>query len=145
MTGQLPWLKLFFVVQYIFGFFVEWFFVLLIPLRRSNQGARPKFEIRVHTEWQLVTLWRTFHHDGKISPAWWGWGAHARPPFHYIYLHVQSSNVRSSREGRYTSPIFTLPLYILCGSNRGPPCGRQACMLGTPPSWISDATPLNYS
>jgi hypothetical protein len=35
-------------------------------------------------------------------------------PFHYIYHHVQSCGVRSSREGRYTPPIPTLPLYVLC-------------------------------
>ncbi len=31
-----------------------------------------------YTEWQL----RTFHHDGKISSAWWEWGA--RPPLFAI-------------------------------------------------------------
>ncbi len=25
----------------------------------------------------MAPVWRTFHHDGKISPAWWGWGVHA--------------------------------------------------------------------
>ncbi len=29
---------------------------------------------------------RTFHHDGKISPGWWGWGVHAHP----ISLSLQS-------------------------------------------------------
>ncbi len=28
-----------------------------------------------------VAFWRTFHHDGKISLVWWGWGVHAHPPF----------------------------------------------------------------
>jgi hypothetical protein len=35
-------------------------------------------------------------------------------PFHYIYHHEQSYVVRSSSEGRYTPPISTLPLYVLC-------------------------------
>ncbi len=36
---------------------------------------------RVHTEWQWpATFRRTFHHDGKISPSWWGWGVHAHCP-----------------------------------------------------------------
>jgi hypothetical protein len=27
-------------------------------------------------------FWRTFHHDGKISPGWWVWAGGARsPPF----------------------------------------------------------------
>jgi hypothetical protein len=29
----------------------------------------------------MATFWRTFHHDGKISPAWVRMGVHgARPP-----------------------------------------------------------------
>jgi hypothetical protein len=35
-------------------------------------------------------------------------------PFHYIYHHEQSCGVRSSWEGRYTTPISTLSLYVLC-------------------------------
>jgi hypothetical protein len=31
-----------------------------------------------------ATFWRTFHHDGKISPAWWGWGVHAHPLSLYL-------------------------------------------------------------
>jgi hypothetical protein len=31
----------------------------------------------------MATFWCTFHHDGKISPAWWGWSVHA--PFS-LYL-----------------------------------------------------------
>ncbi len=35
---------------------------------------------RVHRV-ATATFWRTFHHDGKISPGWWGvWGARS-PPF----------------------------------------------------------------
>ncbi len=32
----------------------------------------------------MVPFWRTFHHDGKISPAWWGYGG-ARPPTFTIF------------------------------------------------------------
>jgi hypothetical protein len=30
----------------------------------------------------MATFWRTFRHDGKIRPAWWGWGGFTagRPP-----------------------------------------------------------------
>jgi hypothetical protein len=66
----------------------------------------------------MATFWSTFQHDGKISPAWWGWGVHAQPPLiHYIYHHVQSCGISSSWEGRYTSPASTLLLYVLCGWN----------------------------
>ncbi len=30
------------------------------------------------------TFWRTFHHDGKISPAWRRWGLHAHPLSLYL-------------------------------------------------------------
>ncbi len=61
----------------------------------------------------MATFWRTFHHDGKISPAWWEWWVHAQP-IHYIYRDVQSCGVSSSCEGRNTPPSSTLPIYVLC-------------------------------
>jgi hypothetical protein len=27
-----------------------------------------------------AVFWRTFSHEGKISPGWWGWGVHPHPP-----------------------------------------------------------------
>jgi hypothetical protein len=61
----------------------------------------------------MATFWRTFHHEWKISPAWSG---ECTPtPFHNLYYHVISCRVRSSWEGRYSLPISTLPLYVLCG------------------------------
>jgi hypothetical protein len=32
----------------------------------------------------MATFWRTFHHDGKYSPAWCGWGKHALPLSLYL-------------------------------------------------------------
>ncbi len=43
--------------------------------RGTTPGLSPQSKNRMAT----VTLWRTFLHDGKINPAWWGWGG-ARPP-----------------------------------------------------------------
>jgi hypothetical protein len=31
-------------------------------------------------------FWRTFSHEGKIRPGWWGWGEHAHP----LSLHLPS-------------------------------------------------------
>ncbi len=77
---------------------------------------------RVHRV-AMATIWRTFHHDGKIRPAWWVWGVHPRP-LSRIYHHVQSCSVRSSWEGRrYTPPISTLLLYELCGESKQPSSG----------------------
>jgi hypothetical protein len=63
----------------------------------------------------IATFWRTFHHDGKISPAWWGYRC-TPTPFHDIYCTITYKwcGLRSSWEGRYTPPISTLPLYVLC-------------------------------
>ncbi len=36
-------------------------------------------------------------------------------PFHYIYHHIQSCSVSSSWVGRYTHPISSLQIYVLCG------------------------------
>ncbi len=61
---------------------------------------------RVHTRVAMAIFWRTFHHYGKISPAWRGWGVHALPL--KLYLPSQAKllcTVRSS---------------VLCGLNR--PC-----------------------
>jgi hypothetical protein len=71
----------------------------------------------IYTRLTIATFWRTFHHDGKISPALvrvGGWRMPLPTPSHYIYHHVQSCSVCSSWEGRNTH-ISTLPLYVLCG------------------------------
>ncbi len=48
--------------------------------------------------------------------AWAGEGRGCTPnPFHSNYHHIQSCSERSSWEGRYTPPISSLPLYVLCG------------------------------
>ncbi len=47
--------------------------------RRLAQGHRVH---RVAT----AAFWRTFSHEGKISPGWWGWVVHAHP----FLLHLQS-------------------------------------------------------
>jgi hypothetical protein len=85
-----------------------------------------------------AAFWHSFHHDGKIHRVEWQWpisgvhsimmekSAHAGEgegcspnPFHYIYYHVQScsGSVRSSWEGRYTTPIHLFP-YVLCRSEQ---------------------------
>jgi hypothetical protein len=77
-------------------------------------GKAPTCLYRVqYTQSGIATVWRTFQHDGKISPAWWGWGGCTSTPFHSIYNHLQSCGVCSSWEGWYTPPISTLPLYVL--------------------------------
>jgi hypothetical protein len=99
---------------------------------------------RVHRV-ALNAFWVTFHHEGKISPGWRGWGCTPPPAFHYIYLHVRSCGVlRSNWEGRYmcTPPISPLPLYVLC--NRTLAQWRRICVrLGTGYPELTDKNPLS--
>jgi hypothetical protein len=64
---------------------------------------------RVHAEWQRplsgVLMIKKLTQDGED-------GGCTPTPFHYIYHHVQSCGVCSSREGRYTPPISIL--YPIC-------------------------------
>ncbi len=63
----------------------------------------------------MATFWRTFHDDGKIIPAWWGWGC-TPSPFHSIYHHEQSCGVCSSWGGRYQGVIKRCRLSWLTNS-----------------------------
>ncbi len=97
-----------------------------------------------YTEWQRPLFWRTFHHDGKISPGCWGrGGVHTHShSLQYIYHRVQSCCVGSSWEGRYTPPISSLPLYVLCGGIRW--CrmlSRGLAQHGGPPGWLEVTDP----
>ncbi len=54
-----------------------------------------------------AAFWRTFPHDGKISPGWWGWGG-ARPPLYNIVTIKYKVSVYAPAEwGRYTNPVCT--------------------------------------
>ncbi len=65
----------------------------------------------------VATFWRTFHHDGKISPAWWGGGG-ARPPHISLCLPSQAKlwcsvgTLQLRGQILYTLPISTPPLPI---------------------------------
>ncbi len=48
----------------------------------------------------IAGCWLTFHHDGKISPAWWGRGVHAHP--------VQSCGVYAPSKRADTLNLFHL-------------------------------------
>jgi hypothetical protein len=83
--------------------------------RKIKRQIYPQSSHRV----AIAPFWCTFHHDGKINPAWWGGGGCKPTPFHYINHRVQSCGVRSSWEGRYAPPIYTQPLYVLCEFSHG--------------------------
>jgi hypothetical protein len=64
----------------------------------------------------MATFWRTFHHDGKISPAWlWGGGVYALPLS--LYLPSRANFVVYTLQLRgQIHPISPLPLFVLCGA-----------------------------
>ncbi len=65
----------------------------------------------------IATFWRTFHHDGKISPAWWGCGlvrAGAAQPLSLYLLSRTKLWFTLQLIGQVHSPVstlVTLPLY----------------------------------
>jgi len=75
------------------------------------------FYHRVHTEWQLplsgvhFILMEKSAQPGKVR------AGYKRPPYFTISIpsRIQSCSVRSSWEGRYSTPNSTLPLHELCG------------------------------
>ncbi len=91
----------------------------------------------------MANFWRTFHHDGKISPAGWEWGGGRLPtPFHCIYHHEQSIlQVFCSWEARYTPLISTLPLYVLCGTDTLPLFLLYPSMYAYSVAYITNLTP----
>ncbi len=57
----------------------------------------------------MATFWRTFHHYGKTSPAWWWVGVHALPLSLYLPSRAKLWCTLYSWEGRYPPPISPLP------------------------------------
>ncbi len=61
----------------------------------------------------MATFWRTFHHEGKISPAWRGWEMHAQPLSLYLPPRAKLWCTLQLR-GQIHSPYFSsTPIYIL--------------------------------
>jgi hypothetical protein len=54
------------------------------------------------------TFLLTFHHDGKISLGWWGWGGvHAHPPFSISTINYKVV-LYTPAERADTLPLFLL-------------------------------------
>ncbi len=92
----------------------------LCPLWSNNIFGNFPQNHRVHGV-ATATFWRTFHHDGNISPVWWGGGGvHAHP----LLLYLPSRTKKLWWEGRYTPPIYfcSIPIFTLCS--------KQYCIPG---------------
>ena len=65
--------------------------------------------LEVHTEWPLpISGLNPIHHDGKISPGWWGWGMHVHP-LSPLSLYLPSRSMLQCTlqlRGRIHSPFF---------------------------------------
>ncbi len=59
-----------------------------------------------------AALWRTFHHDGKISPGWCGWMS-ARPlPFTIFTITYKVAVYAPALRGQIHSPyLISIPIY----------------------------------
>jgi hypothetical protein len=86
-------------------------------------------------------FWRTFSHEGKISPGWWGWGVHAhalslhlpspvklqctlqlsgRPQTTYLYKRWNRVSVSAYSAGAYTATLLVM-VNVMKGGGRAPP------------------------
>ncbi len=94
----------------------------------------------------IATFWRTFHHDGKFSPACWGWGVHALSLF-LLSTITSKVVVYALPERADTFLLFLLYPFFLCGTGTlrhgkryGPPITVQIrsppAKLDRPPCWI---------
>jgi hypothetical protein len=69
------------------------------------------FSLTLQSTHRVATtaFWRTFHHDGKICPDWWGWGG-AQP-----FLTIFTITYKVGAERADTLPLLHLYPYVLCG------------------------------
>ncbi len=64
----------------------------------------------------IAHIWRTFHHDGKISQPGKGWGGGARPPPFSLYLLSRTKlQCTLQLRGQIHSPHFYSTSIVLCG------------------------------
>ncbi len=71
-----------------------------------SQAVGPQSTHRV----AVTGFWRTFHHDGKISPGWWGCGVNAHPISLYSPSRTKLQCMLQLR-GQVHSPYFISTLY----------------------------------
>jgi hypothetical protein len=78
----------------------------------------------------MTTFWRTFYHDGNISPAWCGWGVHTHPLSLYLTSRTKLRCTLQLRGQIHFPYFFSTPIGTLW--TRG--CGRPPTpLLCTPP------------
>ncbi len=97
----------------------------------TNQSSPPQSTHRV----AIADFWRTSHHDGKISPGWWGWGMHGArpPPLSLLPSRTKLQCTLLPRE-QIQSLCFISTFFVLCALPPPPhpaKLGRTPVRLGT--------------
>jgi hypothetical protein len=54
----------------------------------------------------MATFWRTFHHDGKFSPAWGEGAGSARPPLFTLSTITNKVVVRQVHSSFFSCTLF---------------------------------------
>ncbi len=96
----------------------------LHKLVESIPGLLKSLKYRLRSQGSLcvgakAAFWRTFHHDGKMSPGWWRWGAHAHPLSLYLSSHTKLQ-CTLQLSGQIHSPYFYSTPMCTCGSSNLP-------------------------
>ncbi len=76
-----------------------------ISVQLSNNHGQGQFQPQSTHRVAIATFWRTFHHDGKISPALSGGGGCKLSPFHSTNHHASKVVVYAPAE--IHSPYFS--------------------------------------
>ncbi len=66
----------------------------------------------------MAPFWRTFHHDSKIIPAWWGWGVHALPLSLYLPSRAKLWCTLQLRGQIHFPYFYSTPICTLCSLYR---------------------------
>ncbi len=69
----------------------------------------------------MATFWRTFHHDGKFSPAWWGGGVHTHSLSRYLPSRAKLlCTIQPRGQIHFSYFSSTLVLYVMAGGTCHP-------------------------
>ncbi len=80
---------------------------------RGRSRYKYRFKVAAHRVHRVATdtFWRAFHHDGKISPGWYGCGMHAHPLSLYLPSGTELWCMLQLR-GQIHSPLFLFYPYM---------------------------------
>ncbi len=98
-------------------------FCFLSSLPHSSPSPHGSVWVTAHLV-PTGAFWRTFHHDGKICPDWWGRGMHAQPFPCTLFTITYKIAVYAPAKRADTLTLFYLYPYVLCGL--GPTCHLPA-------------------